>query len=107
MSEKEVEVVVVEEIIDIEEYHKRGECPPKGKKYRFKVDGKPYVTHHEVLTGRQILEISEHTPADEYLLSQVLKGGHREPVRLDQDVDLTAGHIEKFKTLPKKQNEGA
>ena len=107
MSEKQIEVVVFEEIIDIEEYHKRGEHPPKGKKYRFKVDGKPHVVHHEIVTGKEILEISEHIPAEEYLLSQVLKGGHREPVKLDQEVDLTAGHVEKFKTLPKKQNEGA
>ena len=95
-----------DDIIDLEVFAQKGERPPKGKKYRFKVNATAYVVNKEVLTGKEILEISDNRPPEAFLLSQVLKGGSRTPVGLDEKVDLTTPGIEKFKVLPKKQNEG-
>lgn len=95
----------MQEIIDIEMYAKEGKTPPKGKKYRIKVDG----VHFEVpqtLTGRQILELANKKPVERFQLNQKVKGGGVKKIGYDEVVDFSVPGIEKFMTLPLDQTEG-
>ena len=66
MAEKgdltEVEDLVDE--VDIEATAASGQRRPKAKRYRFRVDRELQVVTGEKLTGRDILHVSGHTPAE-------------------------------------------
>lgn len=95
----------MDNIIDIEAYSKEGKTPPKGKKYRIKVDGVQYEVP-ETLTGRQILELAKKLPVERFQLNQKMRGGSVVKIGYDQVVDFTSPGIEKFMTLPLDQTEG-
>jgi hypothetical protein len=79
----------------------------KGKhSYRIQVDKDHFVVEAQALTGREILELSGHTPAERFMLLQKLRGGETEKVELDQSVDLTHPGVERFLTIPLDQQEG-
>ena len=46
---------VLDEIVDLEEYAKRGERPPLSEGYRIRVNGEAFVVHDPMPTGREIL----------------------------------------------------
>ena len=48
---------VLEEIVDLEDYAKRGERPPLSKGYRIRVNGEAFVLHDPTPTGREILTL--------------------------------------------------
>ncbi len=50
-----------EEIVDLAEYSKKGEKPPKGEKYKFKVKSKVYTVNVESMTGREICEYKKNS----------------------------------------------
>jgi hypothetical protein len=93
------------DIIDIEEYARAGKNPPKGKKYKIKVDGVAYVVP-EKLTGRAILQTAGKTPVERYQLNQKVHGGAVKKIKYDEEVDFTTPGIEKFMTIPLDQTEG-
>ena len=95
-----------DEIIDLEEFAKRGERPPKAKGYRFKVNDHAFVTTRPVLTGSEILEIAGLTPVAKYRLRLKVAGGKPEPIGPADKVDLRRPGIEKFRAIRKDQNEG-
>lgn len=95
-----------EDIVDLGECAKEGRKPPKGKRYRVRVDKKHYTFDKGVVTGREILEKAAKTPPGRYRLDQKLKGGETKKVGLDEEVDLTTPGIERFITLPLDQTEG-
>jgi hypothetical protein len=74
--------------------------------YRILVDKDQYLVHAPSLTGREILELSGHTPPERFMLLQRLRGGETEKVKLDQCVDLTHPGVERFMTIPLDQQEG-
>src|SRR5260221_1543782 len=90
---EEVEVIVLE-LVDIEEYAKRGERPPRAHQYRFRVDDHYYTTDKDELTGREILGFAGKTP-EGYFLRQRLHGGQVRPVAPDEVVHLRADAIER------------
>lgn len=92
------------EIIDIEWCFKHGHTPPHGRKYRYKVDDKYYVTHHHELSGKQILESAEKNPK-EYILREKIHGSYV-TIEPEQIVDLTKPGIEKFKTIKNDHTDG-
>ena len=109
LSAKEPETgveAVVEDIIDLEEYAKRGEKPPLSKGYRIKVNGEPFVVHEPEPTGRAILTLAGLLPAEDYTLRVKLAGEKPHKVGLDEKVDLRRPGVEKFKALPRDQTEG-
>jgi Multiubiquitin len=59
---------VLDEVIDLEEYAKRGERPPLSKGYRIRVNGEPFVVHDPNPTGRAILTLAGLLPVEEYTL---------------------------------------
>jgi len=96
----------MEEIIDLELYAKEGKTPPKGKKYRIRVDNQKYVTDKEEFTGREILTLAGKVPVERFQLNQKFKGGVVKKIDYDEKVDLTAKGVERFMTVPLDQTEG-
>jgi hypothetical protein len=93
------------EVIDIEAYSKAGKTPPKGKKYKIKVDNTVFVVP-ESLTGREILQIAGKTPVERYQLNQKLSNGSVKKIGYDEVVHFSTPGIEKFMTIPLDQTEG-
>jgi len=104
MKEEIIIYTLNDEIIDIEWCFIQGHTPPKDKKYRYKVDHVPYVTHHNEMTGAQILEAANKKPA-EYILRQKFKGSWV-TIEPKEVVDFTKHGIEKFKTIKNDHTEG-
>lgn len=94
-----------DEIIDLEWAAQKGHKPPKGKKYRYKVDGVPFISDAETVTGKEILSKAGKLPPENFILRQKLKGNWI-TIPLDKVVDFTEPGVEKFKTLPNDQTEG-
>lgn len=100
------EEAVVDDIIDLEEYAKRGERPPLAKGYRIRINGDSYVVHDPKPTGREILTLGGLLPAENHTLRVKQAGQRPEKVGLDETVDLRKPGVEKFKALPRDQTEG-
>lgn len=97
---------VVDDIIDLEEYAKKGERPPLAKGYRIRINGEPYVVNTPVVTGREILTLAGLLPPENYTLRVKAAGSKPEKVGLNEKVDLRKPGVEKFKALPRDQTEG-
>lgn len=97
---------VLDEIIDLAEYAKRGERPPLSKGYRILVNGEPFVVHDPVVTGREVRTLAGLLPAENYTLRVKIAGQKPRKVELDEKVDLRHPGVEKFKALPRDQTEG-
>lgn len=97
---------VLDEVIDLGEYAKRGERPPLSKGYRIRVNGEPFVVHDPNPTGRAILTLAGLLPAEDYTLWEKLAGHKPRKIELDEHVDLRRHGVEKFKALPRDQTEG-
>jgi hypothetical protein len=97
---------VLEEIVDLEDYAKRGERPPLSKGYRIRVNGESFVVHDPEPTGREILTLAGLLPAEDYTLREKLAGERPRKIELNQKVDLRRPGVEKFKALPRDQTEG-
>lgn len=94
------------EIVDLEQIAKNNGKPPKGKKYKYKVDDEDFISETETMTGREILESAVKIPVTGFILRQKVKGSWL-TVKLDDVVDFTTPGLEKFKTLPNDQTEGS
>lgn len=100
------ETAVVDDIIDLEEYAKRGEAPPLAKGYRIRVNGYRFVLNEAVVSGAAVLTLAGLLPAKDYTLRVKQFGSRPRKVGLDDEVDLRARGVEKFKALPRDQTEG-
>ena len=97
---------ILDEIADLEEYARAGTRPPRCRGYRIRVNGDRFVVHEPQPTGREILTVAGLTPPEEYTLRVKVRGEPPRKVGLDEEVDLTAPGVEKFKALPRDQQEG-
>jgi len=95
-----------DDIIDIEWCTLNDHTPPKGRKYRIKIDREKFVVNTECMTGREILILAGKTPIERFQLRQKFNGGKVVTIGYDIMVCLTERGIEKFKTLPLDQTEG-
>jgi hypothetical protein len=95
-----------DDVIDVEWCAKHGLEVPKGRKYRIKVDGKPYEVRDECMTGKEILVLAGKNPPERYQLNMVLHGGKVVKVGLEEKVCFTKPGCEKFTTIPLDQTEG-
>lgn len=95
-----------EEVIDLEAYARDGKTPPKGKRYKIRIDKKYYIVHVSHMTGRQILELAEKEPPEKFRLDEKFKGGVTKKIELTDVVEFTTHGIERFMTLPLDQTEG-
>ena len=94
------------EIIDLEEYAIEGKKPPKCCRYKIKIDKNKYIVDVPSMSGREILNLAEKTPPEQYMLFQKFRSGENKRIELDEKVDFTTPGIEKFRTLPMDQTEG-
>lgn len=97
---------ITEEIVDLEEYAKTGKKPPLARRYRFKVNDKPYEWNEPTILGRQILEVAGLVPPKDYTLRQKMAHGEPRRVGLEDRVDLREVGIEKFRAIKRGQQEG-
>jgi hypothetical protein len=101
---EEVEIILIE-LVDLEEFAKRGEKPPRAHHYKFRVDDHYYTTPKPELTGREILAFAGKTP-EGYSLRERRHHGKVEKVEPDQVEDLRERGIERFMTIPKENTDG-
>jgi len=101
----EIEVEILEEIIDLEEWAKADKKPKRAKRYRIRIDREYRIVEVHSMTGRQILALVGKTP-ETYLLSQKFRGGRVEPIKADQVVEFHVHQIERFQTLALDPTEG-
>ena len=97
---------VLDEIADLEEYAKAGKRPPLCRGYRIRVNGERHVVHEPKPTGREVLTVAGLTPPETYTLRVKLAGDRPRKLELDERVDLRRPGVEKFKALPRDQQEG-
>lgn len=100
---------LVEELleeIEIEEWGKRNERPPRAKRYIIRIDKVKYTVHVPRMTGRALLVLAGKVPAEKFSLSQKMHGGHVTTIGLNEEVDFTCPGVERFMTLPLDQTEG-
>jgi hypothetical protein len=97
---------ILDDIIDLEEYAKRGERPPLAKGFRIRINGQHYVITDAKPSGRAILTSAGLLPAENYTLRVKRSGERPHKVELDEQIDLRHPGIEKFKALPRDQTEG-
>ena len=91
--------------IDIEECGKHERRPPKGHKYRIRIDGDKYTVDSAEITGAAILTSAGKNP-DEWSLNQKLHGGRRIRIGVDDTVDLARPGIERFETVRRQAQQG-
>jgi len=94
------------DIIDLEVYAKEEKEPPKGTRYRIRIDKNHYIVEVSQMTGREILKLAGKEPPERFRLDMKLKGGATRKIELEDVVDFTTPGIERFMTLPLDQTEG-
>ncbi|MEE9431461.1 MAG: multiubiquitin domain-containing protein [Melioribacteraceae bacterium] len=99
-------IIESNEIIDIEEYSKSNKKIPKCKRYRIRIDRTKYVVSVSSMNGKELLELANKIPGEEYAIYQKLCGGVSDRINLDEKVDFRTPGIERFVTLPLDQTEG-
>jgi hypothetical protein len=99
------EIVILEDLIDLEQWAKVGRKPQRAKRYRIRIDKEYKVVEVHSMTGREILALVGKT-SEKYLLSDKLHGGVVEPIKPDQVVEFHRHAIERFQTLALDPTEG-
>ncbi len=94
------------EIIEIEIYTKKGKEIPKCERYKIRIDNEKYVVEKDEMTGRQLLELAESQPVNQFAIFQRLKGGQTQKIEYNEVVSFRSKGIERFMTLPLDQTEG-
>jgi hypothetical protein len=84
--------------IDLEQAAREGQKPPRGRNYRVRVDDEKHLVKDDVVTGRQILEIAERKPVEDYVLILRVWDEDNEIIGLDDEVNLARRGIERFVT---------
>ncbi|MGD0769921.1 MAG: multiubiquitin domain-containing protein [Tepidisphaeraceae bacterium] len=100
------EEIILVELVDIEEFGKRNEKPPRARKYRIRINKHHYVVDVSHMTGREILTLAGKIPPEKYKLQQKFHGGRVKTIQLDEVVDFTAHGVERFQTFPLTETEG-
>lgn len=93
------------ELVDVEQYGKRGSKPPRARRYRIRVDKQYYDVEQSTMTGAEILALAGKTPASHFL-DEKLHGGTVKRIAPTEEVDFSEKGIERFMTLPKSETEG-
>ena len=91
--------------IDLEECGKNERKPPKGRRYRIRVDGAKHIVDSATIPGSKILGLVGKR-FDEWSLNQKLHGGKREKIDAETEVDLTCPGVERFETIRRQAQQG-
>ncbi|MHB1096407.1 MAG: multiubiquitin domain-containing protein [Gemmatimonadaceae bacterium] len=93
------------ELADVEEFGKRGEKPPKARRYRIRIDKTYFEVDRSSMTGVEILALVGKSPVTHFL-DEKLRGGVVERIEPAVSVDFTKKGVERFMTLPRTETEG-
>ena len=100
-----VEVLDEIEVVDLEEYACSDmPIPKRVRYYLIKVD-KEQIRVQSPTTAKEILIAAGLDPC-EYHLQQKFRGGKREKLEPDQEVDLRKPGIERFESVPREACNG-
>lgn len=99
------EELLIEEIIDLEEWAKDDRKPKRAKKYVIRIDKTKYTVDVHQMTGAEILALAGKTPKA-YQLSQKFRGGRVEVIKPEQTVEFYKHQVERFQTLALDPTEG-
>ena len=91
--------------IDVEECNQNDRPPPKGQKYRIRIDREKYQVEEEKITGAAILALVNKTP-EEWALNQKEKGGKRERIEANDTVNVAQPGVERFETVRRQAQQG-
>ena len=91
--------------VDLELCARHGRRPPRGGRYRLRVDSSRFADQERQITGRRILGLVGKRP-DEWSLNQKHRDGRRERIEPDQVVDLATPGLERFETVRKQAPQG-
>jgi len=94
------------EVVEIEEWGKRNECPPRARSYVIRIDKVKYTVKVPRMTGRELLKLAGKVPPEKFSISQKMHGGQVKTIGLDDVADFTCPGVERFMTLPLDQTEG-
>lgn len=94
-----------DDAIDLEECGRNDRRPPKGHKYRIRIDGDKHTVDSAEITGAGILALVGKRD-DEWSLNQKLHGGKRERIEANDQVDLSRPGIERFETVRRQAQQG-
>ncbi|MCY4051472.1 MAG: multiubiquitin domain-containing protein [Gammaproteobacteria bacterium] len=94
-----------EDPVDIEDCGRHGRRPPKGVRYRVRIDREKYTVKQDQITGAQILEYVDKSP-DEWTLNQKMRGGERKRINPDDIVNVSQPGIERFETVLRQAQQG-
>lgn len=105
-TKKDTQDVEVIDEIEIEQYGKENKKPPKARVYVLRIDKSTYRSRDVLLTGKQLLELAQKQPIEQYKIFQKLHGGQRKEIKHEDTVDLRTKGIERFQTVPLCETEG-
>ena len=91
--------------IDLEECGKHGRRPPRGHRYRIRVDGDKFTVETAAITGTQVLALVDKNYGD-WSLNEKLRGGRRARIEPDAVVDLCRPGVERFETVRHQAQQG-
>ena len=94
-----------EDLVDIESCGKHDRQPPKGYKYRIRIDREGYIVQSRTIAGAAILRLADKS-SEEWSLNQKLHGGKRVRIEVDDVIDLTLKGIERFETVRRQAQQG-
>ena len=77
----------------------------KGR-YKVQIDKNFFEASVSRVTGRELLELADKKPAENYSIYLKVKGGQPRRIGLDDKIDLAEPGVERFVTLPLDQTEG-
>jgi len=103
---KAIREEIRDEIADLEKYAQRGQQPPRCRGYRVRINGERYEFHDSHVTGREVLLKANLTPPESYTLRVKVAGQRPRKVGPCDEIDLRQLGVEKFKALPRDQQEG-
>jgi hypothetical protein len=83
------------DVIDVEEYGKRGENPPVAPRYRIRIDKTYHTVEQSSMTGRAILGLVGKTP-EGYYLDEKVHGAPPVRIAADEVVEFAKHKTERF-----------
>lgn len=107
-----VDVIVDEEdgevleLVELELFASTMKRKPMAHLYAFRVGKTRIEVKDPIITGRRILELAGKTPPEKYILRQVEHGGVLKVIELNDEVDLRAPGVERFRAMPRTAQDG-
>ncbi|MCY3673669.1 MAG: multiubiquitin domain-containing protein [Paracoccaceae bacterium] len=91
--------------IDIELCSKHDRIPPRGQRYKIRIDREKFVVKETIISGKDILALVNKIP-EEWALNQKFGGGKRKRIDKNEFIDLSSPGTERFETVLRQAQQG-